>query len=165
MGYMMRLPFQNNVSTVATPEELHGTNSYICKTQKSEETEKIKLGNLSPLNANTTLLIQRVHKRANYPLIIENQQICLYKSSDSDPAWVVLNSKEGTSNIKLQKVWVLIDLPKCHKLLVPKNWVYRKQEREQRERHQNKATLVASRNYTTQEEDMTRMKYLCAPDG
>ncbi|GJR48653.1 putative ribonuclease H-like domain-containing protein [Tanacetum coccineum] len=66
----------------------------------------------------------------------------------SDPAWVEAMQEE-LLQFKLQKVWVLVDLPKGHRAIGTK-WVYRNKKDERGIVIRNKARLVAQGH--TQEE-------------
>ncbi|GKE88320.1 putative ribonuclease H-like domain-containing protein, partial [Tanacetum coccineum] len=66
----------------------------------------------------------------------------------SDPAWVEAMQEE-LLQFKLQKVWVLVDLPKGHRAIGTK-WVYRNKKYERGIVIRNKARLVAQGH--TQEE-------------
>ncbi|GJZ46941.1 hypothetical protein Tco_0600773 [Tanacetum coccineum] len=66
----------------------------------------------------------------------------------SDPAWVEAMQEE-LLHFKLQKVWILVDLPKGHRAIGTK-WVYRNKKDERGIVIRNKARLVAQGH--TQEE-------------
>ncbi|GKA44563.1 putative ribonuclease H-like domain-containing protein [Tanacetum coccineum] len=66
----------------------------------------------------------------------------------SDPAWVEAMQEE-LLQFKLQKVWILVDLPKGHRAIGTK-WVYRNKKDERGIVIRNKARLVAQGH--TQEE-------------
>ncbi|GJY72356.1 putative ribonuclease H-like domain-containing protein [Tanacetum coccineum] len=66
----------------------------------------------------------------------------------SDPAWVEAMQEE-LLQFKLQKVWILVDLPKSHRAIGTK-WVYRNKKDERGIVIRNKARLVAQGH--TQEE-------------
>ncbi|GJY20283.1 putative ribonuclease H-like domain-containing protein, partial [Tanacetum coccineum] len=66
----------------------------------------------------------------------------------SDPAWVEAMLEE-LLQCKLQKVWILVDLPKCHRAIGTK-WVYRNKKDERGIVIRNKARLAAQGH--TQEE-------------
>ncbi|GKF37210.1 putative ribonuclease H-like domain-containing protein [Tanacetum coccineum] len=59
----------------------------------------------------------------------------------SDPAWVEAMQEE-LLQFKLQKVWILVDLPKCHRVIGIK-WVHRNKNDERGIVIRNKARLVA----------------------
>ncbi|GJW51751.1 putative ribonuclease H-like domain-containing protein, partial [Tanacetum coccineum] len=67
-----------------------------------------------------------------------------------DPAWVEAMQEE-LLQFKLQKVWILVDLPKGHRAIGTK-WVYRNKKHEKGIVIRNKARLVAQGH--TQEEDI-----------
>ncbi|GKD28768.1 putative ribonuclease H-like domain-containing protein [Tanacetum coccineum] len=68
----------------------------------------------------------------------------------SDPAWVEAMQEE-LLQFKLQKVWILVDLPKGHRAIGTK-WVYRNKKDERGIVIRNKERLVAQGH--TQEEGM-----------
>ncbi|GKC50333.1 ribonuclease H-like domain-containing protein [Tanacetum coccineum] len=64
----------------------------------------------------------------------------------SDPAWVEAMQEE-LLQFKLQKVWILVDLPKGHRAIGTK-WVYRNKKDKRGIVIRNKARLVCSRKYS-----------------
>ncbi|GJZ51711.1 retrovirus-related pol polyprotein from transposon TNT 1-94 [Tanacetum coccineum] len=88
----------------------------------------------------------------------------------SDPTWVEAMQEE-LLQFKLQKVWILVDLPKGHRAIGTK-WVYRNKKDERGIVIRNKARLVAQGH--TQEEgidyaflygQIEEEVYVCQPPG
>ncbi|GJV23433.1 retrovirus-related pol polyprotein from transposon TNT 1-94 [Tanacetum coccineum] len=96
---------------------------------------------------------------------VEDQRACFLSQEEpkrvskalSDPAWVEAMQEE-LLQFKLQKVWILVDLPKGHRAIGTK-WVYRNKKDERGIVIRNKARLVAQGH--TQEEGIDMMKFLC----
>ncbi|GJS96351.1 putative ribonuclease H-like domain-containing protein [Tanacetum coccineum] len=115
---------QNNVNT-ATPEALVGLSSAF--EDSHMEDQEIELGNIPQS-------YEEEPKRISQAL--------------RDPAWVEAMQEE-LLQFKLQKVWILVDLPKGHRAIGTK-WVYRNKKDERGIVIRNKARLVAQGH--TQEE-------------
>ncbi|GJW39119.1 putative ribonuclease H-like domain-containing protein [Tanacetum coccineum] len=79
----------------------------------------------------------------------------------SDPAWVEAMQEE-LLQFKLQKVWILVDLPKGKRAIGTK-WIFRNKKDERGIVTRNKARLVAQ-GYT-QEEVHEEEVYVCQPPG
>ncbi|GJV44765.1 retrovirus-related pol polyprotein from transposon TNT 1-94 [Tanacetum coccineum] len=109
----------------ATPEDLVGPSHASEDTQV--EDQEVELGNIPQSYAEEP-------KRVSKAL--------------SDPAWVEAMQEE-LLQFKLQKVWILVDLPKGHRAIGTK-WVYRNKKDERGIVIRNKARLVAQGH--TQEE-------------
>ncbi|GJZ24209.1 putative ribonuclease H-like domain-containing protein [Tanacetum coccineum] len=148
----------------ATPEDLVGPSHASEDTQV--EDQEIELGNIPQSYAVPTTPHTRIHK--DHP--IEHCYIRRQTSQDlihvffacflsqeepkrvskalSDPAWVEAMQEE-LLQFKLQKVWILVDLPKGHRAIGTK-WVYINKKDERGIVIRNKVRLVAQ-GYTQEE--------------
>ncbi|GJR80214.1 putative ribonuclease H-like domain-containing protein [Tanacetum coccineum] len=126
----------------ATPEDLVGPSHASEDTQV--EFQGIELGNIPQSYAVPTTPHSRIHK--DHP--IEHEEPKRVSKALSDPAWVEAMQEE-LLQFKLQKVWILVDLPKGHRAIGTK-WVYRNKKDERGIVIRNKARLVAQGH--TQEE-------------
>ncbi|GJS23548.1 putative ribonuclease H-like domain-containing protein [Tanacetum coccineum] len=159
---------KENVNT-ATPEDLVGPIPASEDTQV--EDQEIELGNILQSYAVPTTPHTRIHKDHPTEHVIwviaiyegkshQNLHTCLFacslsqeepkrvSKSFSDPAWVEAMQDE-LLQFKLQKVWILVDLPKGHRA-IGTIWVYRNKKDERGIVIRNKARLVAQGH--TQEE-------------
>ncbi|GJX80403.1 retrovirus-related pol polyprotein from transposon TNT 1-94, partial [Tanacetum coccineum] len=157
---------KDNVNT-ATPEDLVGPSHASEVTQV--EDQEIKLGNIPQSYAVPTTPHTRIHKDHPIDHVIgaiyegkthKDLHTCLFacflsqeepkrvSKALSDPAWVEAMQEE-LLQFKLQKVWILVDLPKGHRAIGTK-WVYRNKKDERGIVIRNKARLVAQGH--TQEE-------------
>ncbi|GJU04324.1 putative ribonuclease H-like domain-containing protein [Tanacetum coccineum] len=134
----------------ATPEDLVGPNHASEDTQV--EFQGIELGNIPQSYAVPTTPHTRIHKDHPIDHVIGDVQSTeepkRVSKALSDPAWVEAMQEE-LLQFKLQKVWILVDLPKGHKAIGTK-WVYRNKKDERGIVIRNKARLVAQGH--TQEE-------------
>ncbi|GKA04271.1 putative ribonuclease H-like domain-containing protein [Tanacetum coccineum] len=126
----------------ATPEDLVGPSHASEDTQV--EDQEIELGNIPQSYAVPTTPHTRIHK--DHP--IEHEEPKRVSKALSDPAWVEAMQEE-LLQFKLQKVWILMDLPKGHRAIGTK-WVYKNKKDERGIVIRNKARLVAQGH--TQEE-------------
>ncbi|GJW62815.1 putative ribonuclease H-like domain-containing protein [Tanacetum coccineum] len=126
----------------ATPEDLVGPSHASEDTQV--EDQEIELGNIPQSYAVPTTPHTRIHK--DHP--IEHEEPKRVSKALSDPTWVEAMQEE-LLQFKLQKVWILMDLPKCHRAIGTK-WVYKNKKDERGIVIRNKARLVAQGH--TQEE-------------
>ncbi|GJT87441.1 putative ribonuclease H-like domain-containing protein [Tanacetum coccineum] len=149
----------------ATPKDLVGPSPTSEDTQVGDQ--EIELGNISPSYAVPTTPHSRVHKDHPIDHVIGNVQSSVQtrrmttsyselgflepkrvSKALSDHVWVEAMQEE-LLQFKLQKVWVLVDLPKGHRAIGTK-WVYRNKNDERGIVIRNKARLVAQGH--TQEE-------------
>ncbi|GKA40496.1 putative ribonuclease H-like domain-containing protein [Tanacetum coccineum] len=150
----------------ATPEDLVGPSPTSEDTQV--EDQEIDLGNIPPSYDVPTTPHTRIHKDHPIEHVIGDVQSSVQTrrmktsysekgflrrtkksfSSSFDPAWVEAMQEE-LLQFKLQKVWILVDLPKGHRAIGTK-WVYRNKKDERGIVIRNKARLVAQGH--TQEE-------------
>ncbi|GJW68689.1 putative ribonuclease H-like domain-containing protein [Tanacetum coccineum] len=126
----------------ATPEDLVGPSP--ASEDSHVEGQEIELGNIPQSYAVPTTPHTRIHK--DHP--IEHEEPKRVSKALSDPAWVEAMQEE-LLQFKLQKVWILVDLPKGHRAIGTK-WVYRNKKDERGIVIRNKARLVAQGH--TQEE-------------
>ncbi|GJT80886.1 hypothetical protein Tco_1055228 [Tanacetum coccineum] len=129
----------------ATPEDLVGPSPTSKDTQV--EDQEIELGNIPPSYAVPTTPHTRIHKDHPIDHVIGDVQSSVQtrrmttsyselgflkpkrvSKALSDPAWVEAMQEE-LLQFKLQKVWVLVDLPKGHRAIGTK-WVYRNKKDE-----------------------------------
>ncbi|GJR38261.1 putative ribonuclease H-like domain-containing protein [Tanacetum coccineum] len=149
----------------ATPEDLVGPSP--ASEDSHVEDQEIELGNIPQSYAVPTTPHTRIHKDHPIEHVIGDVQSSVQtrrmKTSYSeqgflkpkrvsqalrDPAWVEAMQEE-LLQFKLQKVWILVDLPKGHRAIGTK-WVYRNKKDERGIVIRNKARLVAQGH--TQEE-------------
>ncbi|GJY64488.1 putative RNA-directed DNA polymerase [Tanacetum coccineum] len=149
----------------ATPEDLVGPSHASEDTQV--EFQGIELGNIPQSYAVPTTPHTRIHKDHPIEHVIGDVQSSVQtrrmktsyseqgflkpkrvSKALSDPAWVEAMQEE-LLQFKLQKVWILVDLPKGHRAIGTK-WVYRNKKDERGIVIRNKARLVAQGH--TQEE-------------
>ncbi|GJR88535.1 putative ribonuclease H-like domain-containing protein [Tanacetum coccineum] len=130
----------------ATLEDLMGPSPTSEDTQV--EDQEIELGNISPSYAVPTTPHTRIHKDHLIDHMIGDEEQKRVSKALSDPAWVEAMQEE-LLQFKLQKVWVLVDLPKGHRAIGTK-WVYRNKKDERGIVIRNKARLIAQGH--TQEE-------------
>ncbi|GKC91442.1 hypothetical protein Tco_1152091 [Tanacetum coccineum] len=109
-----------------------------------EDDTKVDLGNILKSYAVPTTPYTRIN--INHPLT--NEEPKRISKALSDPAWVE-SMQEELLQFKLQKVWILVDLPKGHRAIGTK-WVFRNKKDKRGIVIRNKARLVAQRH--TQEE-------------
>ncbi|GJW43157.1 putative ribonuclease H-like domain-containing protein [Tanacetum coccineum] len=147
----------------ATPEDLVGPSSTSEDTQVGDQ--EIELGNISPSYAVPTTPHTRVHKDHPIDHVIGDVQSsvqtrrmttsyselgflgAIYEGKTHQDLYTSM--QEELLQFKLQKVWVLVDLPKGHRAIGTK-WVYRNKKDERGIVIRNKARLVAQGH--TQEE-------------
>ncbi|GJZ29075.1 putative ribonuclease H-like domain-containing protein, partial [Tanacetum coccineum] len=148
----------------ATPEDLVGPSPTSEDTQV--EDQEIELGNIPPSYEVPTTPHTRIHKDHPIEHVIgkthQDLHTCLFvcflsqeepkivSQALRDPAWVEAMQEE-LLQFKLQKVWILVDLPKGHRAIGTK-WVYRNKKDERGIVIRNKARLVAQGH--TQEESI-----------
>ncbi|GJT27175.1 ribonuclease H-like domain-containing protein [Tanacetum coccineum] len=149
----------------ATPEDLVGPSP--ASEDSHVEVQEIVLGNIPQSYEVPTTPHTRIHKDHPIEHVIGDVQSSVQtrrmKTSYSekgflkpkrvsqalrDPAWVEAMQEE-LLQFKLQKVWILVDLPKGHRAIGTK-WVYRNKKDERGIVIRNKARLVAQGH--TQEE-------------
>ncbi|GJZ92379.1 putative ribonuclease H-like domain-containing protein [Tanacetum coccineum] len=150
----------------ATPEDLVGPSP--ASEDSYMEDQEIELGNIPQSYEVPTTPHTRIHKDHPIEHVIGDVQSSVWtrrmKTSYSekdfleepkrvsqalrDPAWVEAMQEE-LLQFKLQKVWILVDLPKGHRAIGTK-WVYRNKKDERGIVIRNKARLVAQGH--TQEE-------------
>ncbi|GJZ64147.1 putative ribonuclease H-like domain-containing protein [Tanacetum coccineum] len=151
----------------ATPEDLVGPSP--ASEDSHMEDQEIELGNIPQSYEVPTTPHTRIHKDHPIEHVIGDVQSSVqtrrnenpsYSEKDfleepkrvskalSDPAWVEAMQEE-LLQFKLQKVWILVDLPKGHRAIGTK-WVYRNKKDERGIVIRNKARLVAQGH--TQEE-------------
>ncbi|GJU16657.1 putative ribonuclease H-like domain-containing protein [Tanacetum coccineum] len=148
----------------AIPEDIMGSShSFEAPNDDSlheEDDTEVDLGNILQSYTVPTTPHTRVH--INHPLSNTHEDLhtCLFacflspeepkriSKALSDPAWVEA-MQEKLLQFKLQKVWILVDLPKGHKAIGTK-WVFRNKKDEREIVIRNKARLIAQGH--TQEE-------------
>ncbi|GKB69044.1 putative ribonuclease H-like domain-containing protein [Tanacetum coccineum] len=150
---------------IARPDINTGLGSTMSPALKlHEEDQEIELGNIPQSYEVHTTPQTRIHK--DHPtehvigrlIRLQKIQVFLFVSllprtpkrvlKLLDPAWVEAMQEE-LLQFKLQKVWILVDLPKGHRAIGTK-WVYRNKKDERGIVIRNKARLVAQGH--TQEE-------------
>ncbi|GJW99610.1 putative ribonuclease H-like domain-containing protein [Tanacetum coccineum] len=127
----------------ATPEDLVGPSP--ASEDSHVEDQEIELGNIPQSYEVPTTPHTRIHKDHPIEHVIEPKRV---SQALRDPAWVEAMQEE-LLQFKLQKVWILVDLPKGHRAIGTK-WVYRNKKDERGIVIRNKARLVAQGH--TQEE-------------
>ncbi|GJW15763.1 putative ribonuclease H-like domain-containing protein [Tanacetum coccineum] len=143
--YCLLLQNSGEVSTAllevntATPEDLSSVQTRRMKTSYSEQ------GFLSAIYEGKTH--QDLHT-CLFACFLSQEEPKRVSKALSDPAWVEAMQEE-LLQFKLQKVWILVDLPKGHRAIGTK-WVYRNKKDERGIVIRNKARLVAQGH--TQEE-------------
>ncbi|GJX35189.1 putative ribonuclease H-like domain-containing protein, partial [Tanacetum coccineum] len=149
----------------ATPEDLVGPSHASEDTQV--EDQEVEMGNIPQTYAVPTTPHTRIHKDHPIEHVIGDVQSSVQtrrmttsyseqgflkpkrvSKALSDPAWVEAMQEE-LLQFKLQKVWILVDLPKGHRAIGTK-WVYKNKKDERGIVIRNKARLVAQGH--TQEE-------------
>ncbi|GKE33438.1 putative ribonuclease H-like domain-containing protein, partial [Tanacetum coccineum] len=105
---------------------------------------EVELGNIPNSYAVHTTPHTRIHK--DHPL--ENEEPKRVTKALSDPAWVEAMQEE-LLQFKLQKVWILVDLPKGKRPIGVK-WIFKNKTDERGIVIRNKARLVAQ-GYTQEE--------------
>ncbi|GJZ43661.1 putative ribonuclease H-like domain-containing protein [Tanacetum coccineum] len=125
----------------ATPEDLVGPSHASEDTSGGPEIE-------IRVNIPTTYAVPNTpHIRIHKDHLIEHVIVIVQKPKRvskalSDPTWVEAMQEE-LIQFKLQKVWILVDLPKGHRAIGTK-WVYRNKKDEIGDCHQNKSKTCCS---------------------
>ncbi|GJW31209.1 putative ribonuclease H-like domain-containing protein [Tanacetum coccineum] len=132
----------------ATPEDLVGPSP--ASEDSHVEDQEIELGNIPQSYEVPTTPHTRIHKDHPIKHVIGDEEPKRVSQALRDPAWVEAMQEE-LLQFKLQKVWILVDLPKGHRAIGTK-WVYRNKKDERGIVIKNKARLVAQGH--TQEESI-----------
>ncbi|GJS64061.1 putative ribonuclease H-like domain-containing protein, partial [Tanacetum coccineum] len=131
----------------ATPEDLVGPSH---ASESSVQTRRMT-SSYSELGFLSAIYEGKTHKDLHtclFACFLSQEEPKRVSKALSDPAWVEAMQEE-LLQFKLQKVWILVDLPKGHRAIGTK-WVYRNKKDERGIVIRNKARLVAQGH--TQEE-------------
>ncbi|GJX20290.1 retrovirus-related pol polyprotein from transposon TNT 1-94, partial [Tanacetum coccineum] len=134
----------------ATPEDLVGPSPTSEDTQSSVQTRRMKTS-YSETGFLSAIYEGKTHQDLHTCLFVcflSQEEPKRVSQALRDPAWVEAMQEE-LLQFKLQKVWILVDLPKGHRAIGTK-WVYRNKKDERGIVIRNKARLVAQGH--TQEE-------------
>nr|GFA93135.1 hypothetical protein [Tanacetum cinerariifolium] len=106
------------------------------------------INNLESIISVSPILTTRIHKDHPTSLIIgdlssttQTRSMAIAVRDQGDPSWIKAMQKE-LLQFKMQKVWILVDLP-CGKRAIGTKWVYRNKKDERGIVIRNKARLVA----------------------